>query len=194
MLECPKASLDGGKTKRLQGGSQAPAAEGTLHGQSKGTVPREGLVGTVGCCPSLLWASPPPCWSPGCQGLRAHHREFTSSLANPFGSVSDQLLEEDTIKARPDGAAGLVPAPSLACGVPYIPPTPYFISLPFLPNQFPSAPKVSTVAFHCIYGAVLGCAASLDYRVVPAKGDSPRKLSYGKESRASWRFPGDLHL
>lgn len=193
MQECSEA-LGRGKAKGLQGGSEAPAAEGTLHGQSKGTSPRVGLVGTAGCCPSLLWASPPPCWSPRCQGLRAHHREFTSSLEKHFGSVSDQFLEEDTIRARPDGAAGHVPAPSLVCGVPYLSPHQYFISFPLLSNQFPSAPKVSTVVFNCIYGAVLGCAASLDYRVVPAKGGSPRKLSYGKEIRASWRFPGDLHL
>lgn len=81
-----------------------------------------------------------------------------------------EFLEEETIRAMSDGAGGLVPAPSLACGVPYLPPSlphQYFISLPLLSNQFPSAPKISAVVFNCIYGAVLGCAASLDYRVVP---------------------------
>lgn len=34
-----------------------------------------------------------------------------------------EFLEEETLRARPDGAAGLVPAPSLACGVPYLPPS-----------------------------------------------------------------------
>lgn len=88
-LSVLKSIITGGKQGQgASGGPQAPAAEGTFCEQSKGTAPGEGLVGTAGCCPSLPWASPAPCWSPGCQSLRAHHREFSSSLAKPFGSVS----------------------------------------------------------------------------------------------------------
>lgn len=127
VLECSKPSLGRGKAKRFQGGPQAPAAEGTLCGHSKSATPRKGSGGTAGCCPVAINSS---LLVPRVPGPQSHHREFTSSLAKPFGSVSDHFLEEDTIRARPDGAAGLVPVPFLAHGVTSPSPLPSIFHFP----------------------------------------------------------------